>query len=168
MEIDRRITNVWTITVSEAEVFNRFIDEGIQQSDRFAAGARPRGMMTKPEGLLASDDDRAILHRYYCAALAELSAMLARRTTRVGGSIVNTTDDDTKMITTVYTLPMTGNHENELLEALGAHCIEFLVARLMEKWYGHGSDFGANAEKDQIRHVLQFRRWPIERPFRPL
>lgn len=168
MEIDRRITSIWTVTVREEEVFKRFIDESIQQSERFSTGGKPRGMTSKPEGLLASDDDRAILHRYYCGALAELSALLARRTTRVGGSIVNETDDTTKMITTTYTLAMTDNHESELLHSLGAHCLEFLLARLMEKWYGHGSDFGGNVEKDEVRHILQFRRWPIERPFRPL
>lgn len=146
-------------------MFKRFIDEGIQQSSRFTASGKPPGRATKPEGILASDDDRAILHRYYCAALAELSALLARRTTRVGGSISNTTDEETKMITTVFSLPMSANHESELLEPLAAHCLEFLVARLMEKWYGHGSEFGANYEKDEIRHIIHYRRYPIERPF---
>lgn len=156
MDIDRIITNIWSVTVNEAEVFDRFIDESIQQGDRLAASKTP--------ALIASDDDRTILHRYYCSALAELSALLARRTTRVGGGISNTTDPDTKMITTVYTLPMTDNHESDLMDALAAHCLEFLIARTMEKWYGHGSDFGANNEKDEVRHILHWRRIPIERP----
>lgn len=154
------ITSVWTVTVRESEVFDRLIDESIQEGQRRAAANLP--------ALVASDDDKAILHRYYCEALAELSAVLARRTTRVGGSISNTTDETTRMITTVYTLAMTDNHESALLNPLAAHCLEFLVARLMEKWYGQGSEFGANYEKDEIRHILQFRRVPIERPSRPL
>lgn len=157
MEINRAITNVWTITVDEAEVFDRFIDETIQERNRRTAANAPN--------IMASDDDKAILHRYYCACLAELSAVLARRTRRVGGGIGNETDETTKMITTTFFMPMTANHEDSLVEPLGAHCLEFLVARLMEKWYGHGSDFGANAEKDEIRHILHYRRYPIERPF---
>ena len=157
MEIDRRITNIWTITVNESEVFNRLIDEGIQEGQRRGAANAP--------AIVASDDDRAILHRYYHSALAELSALLARRTTRVGGSISNTTDETTKMITTVYSLAMTDNHESELLPALASHCLEFLVARLLEHWYGHGSDFGSALEREQIRHILHYRRNPIERPF---
>jgi hypothetical protein len=160
MEIDRTITNVWKVTIVENEVFNRFIDETIQESKRRSLGNAP--------SLVASDDDRAILHRYYRDALAELSAVLARRTTRVGGSIINTTDETTKMLTTVFTLPMTDNHESELLSPLASHCLEFLIAKLMEKWFGHGSDFGSEGEKDEIRHILHFRRVPIERPFRPL
>jgi len=156
MEIDRTITNIWTITVHEADVFDRFIDESIQHGERLAAGQAP--------SLVASDDDKTILHRYYCAALAELSALLARRTNKWGGSIVNTTDETTKMITTVYNLAMTENHESALIDALGAHCLEFLIARTMEKWYGHGNDFGANYEKEQVRQMIHFRRWPIERP----
>lgn len=156
MEICRTITNIWTVTIDEAEVFNRVIDEGIQQGQRAGAQGKP--------ALIMSDNDRAILHRYYRNALAELSALLARRTTRVGGGITNVTDDETKMLTTIYTLPMTNNHESELLEALASHCLEFLIARLLEKWYGHGSDFGAEAEKDEVRHIIHFRRIPIERP----
>ena len=160
MEIDRTITNVWTVRVSEADVFNRFIDEAIQEEKRRNAGKAPL--------VIVGEDDKAILHRYYCASLAELSAVLAKRTRRVGGSIVNTTDQETNMLTTVYTLAMTDNHECELIHALGAHCLEFLVDRLMEKWYGHGSDFGAQLEKDQVRDLLNYRRSCIERPIRPI
>ena len=155
------ITNVWTVTVNESEVLDRFIDESIQEHNRRTAANQP--------SIMAGDNDRAILHRYYCACLAELSSVLARRTKRVGGDIQNTVPDETTpFIVTIYTLPMTNNHESELLEPLGAHCMEFLVARLMEKWYGHGSDFGGDYEKDEIRHIIHFRRFPIERPFRPL
>ena len=160
MEIDRMITNVWTVTVNESEVFERFIDESLYEGDRRTASNAP--------SVLATEDDRAILHRYYCGALAELSAVLARRTKRVGGSISNTVDPDTKMITTIYTLAMTCNHESELLPVLGSHCLEFLVARLMEKWYGHGSNFGSDEKKNAVRSVLQYRRFAIERPSRPL
>ena len=157
MEINRTITNVWTITVREEEVFNRFIDEGIQEGRRRSAANAP--------ALIPSDDDRATLHRYYREGLAELSALLARRTTRVGGSISNTADEDTKMFTTVFTLAMTCNHESALLSPLASHCLEFLLARLMEKWYGHGSDFGGEREKGEIRHIIHYRRNPIERPW---
>ena len=160
MEIDRTITNIWTIVVEEKDVLDRMIDETIQEGDRRTAGNAP--------SLLASDDNKAILHRYYCSALAELSAVLAKRTRKYGGGIGNETDPDTKMIKTTFFMPMTDNHEAALVEPLGADCLEFLVARLMEQWYGHGSDFGGNMRKDQIRGVLNYRRWPIERPNRPL
>ena len=151
---------MWTITVREEEVFNRFIDEGIQEGQRRAAAKLP--------ALVPSDDDRATLHRYYREGLAELSALLARRTTKVGGSISNSADKTTKMITTVFTLGMTCNHESALLSPLASHCLEFLLARLMEKWYGHGSNFGSEMEKDEIRHIIHFRRQPIERPWHGL
>ena len=157
MEIDRRLNSLWTVVVDEADVFNRFIDEAIQENTRRSAANVP--------SFMASDNDKAIFHRYYCAALAELSALLARRTRRVGGGIDNEPDEDTKMIKTTYFMPMTANHEEALLEPLGAQCLEFLVARLMEKWYGQGSNFGGENEKNEIRHILHFRRYPIERPW---
>ena len=157
MEIDRTITSIWTVVVNEADVFKRFIDETIHENTRRSAANAP--------SFMASDDDKAIFHRYYCAALAELSALLARRTRRVGGGIGNETDEATKMIKTTYFMPMTANHEDSLAESLGAHSLEFLVARLMEKWYGQDSDFGGEREKGEIRHILHFRRYPIERPW---
>ena len=156
----RCITNVWKISVREEDVLNHFIDETIQENKRRSAMSTP--------SIMADDDDKAILHRYYCEALAELSALLARRTRRVGGNIYNETDEDTKMITTRYTMPMTANHEDDLVPSLTSHCLEFLVARLMEKWYGQGSNFGSEFEKNEIRSVLNYRRFPIERPFRTL
>lgn len=156
MDICRMITSVWTITVNEEEVFNRFIDESLQQSQRMA--------VNNMQALPASDNDKAVFHRYYCGSLAELSAVLARRTKRVGGDISNTVDETTGFITTVYSLAMTDNHESELLQSLAAHCLNFLVLRTLERWYGHGSDFGAALEKDNVRHVLHYRRIPIERP----
>ncbi len=161
MEIDRTITNVWTIRVSEDEVISRLIDETVQDHARAKANGRDGAMV-------ASDNDRAIIHRYYCAVLAELSSVLVRRIRRFGGTMTNVTDETTKMITTTYTLAMTNNHESDLIHALGAHCLEFLVCRLQEKWYGHGSNFGSEQEKDQVRDILQHRRFPIERPVRPL
>lgn len=158
MEIDRRITNVWTITISEAEVFARVTDESLMTSYQ----RTPQN--PKEDGNVITDDDRAYFERYYRSALAELSALLARRTTRVGGSIENTSDSSTGFITTVYTLPMTDNHESALLPALASHCLEFIIASVLEKWYGHGADFGSNSWKEQIRSVLHFRRFPIERP----
>ena len=160
MEINKTITNIWTITVDEAEVFNRITDESIQEGVRRSAANAP--------SIIVSDRDKPLLHRYYCEALAELSALLARRTTRVGGSIVNNTDATTKMITTVFTLAMTDNHESALMPALASHCLEFLIARAVEKWYGHGSNYGSAYEKGEIRHILHYRRFPIERPQRPL
>jgi hypothetical protein len=160
MEINRAITSVWTVVIKEEEVLNRFIDETIHEAEKRSAG--------KEFFPVASDDDRSNLHRYYCGALAELSSLLARRTRRVGGGIGNETDDTTKMITTTYFMPMSANHEDSLLEGLGAHCLDFLVARLMEKWVGHGSNFGAEDEKNMIREIIHFRRFPIERPFRIL
>lgn len=164
MEIDRSITSVWTIVVDEAEVFNRVIDESIQQEARFDSSPKGRGYPIV-KGVQMSDDDKAIFHRYYCAALAELSALLARRTRRVGGGIGNAADPETGLIKTTYFMPMTANHEDSLIEPLGAHCLEFLVARLMEKWYGRGSDYGGEREKGEIRHILHYRRYPIERPY---
>ena len=162
MEIDRRITTVWTIELSEEEVFKRVTDESLMTSYQRMSD-NPKG-----DGNVLTDDDRAYFERYYRVALAELSALLARRTTRVGGSIVNTKDEETGYLYTTYTLPMTDNHESELLQALASHCLEYLIASVQEKWYGKGSDFGSSIEKEQIRNIIHFRRFPIERPQRPL
>lgn len=162
MEINRNITNIWTVTIDEREVFSRVTDESLLTSYQRADNN------IKEDGSVITDDDRAFFERYYRLSLAELSALLARRTTRVGGSIINSKDQETGFITTVYTLPMTDNHESALLHALASHCLEFIIARVLEKWYGRGLDFGSEAEKEQIRHILHFRRIPIDRPSRVL
>ena len=162
MEINRTITNIWNITISQEEVFKRCTDETLQTVYQRTA-ENPKG-----DGTVMSDDDRAFFERYYRAALAELSALLARRTTRVGGRIANSRDEETGFITTVYTLAMTDNHESALLQSLASHCLEFLILRVLEKWYGQGSDFGSEQEKQEIRSIIHFRRFPIERPCRVL
>ena len=162
MEINRTITNVWNITIDESEVFRRVTDESLMASYQ-RTESNP-----KEDGNVITDDDRAFFERYYRLSLAELSALLARRTTRVGGSITNTKDPNTGFITTVYVLPMSDNHESALLDSLAAHCLEFIITRVLEKWYGRGTDFGSEIEKEQIRQVLHFRRFPIERPSRVL
>lgn len=162
MEIDRRITNVWTVVINEEEVFKRVTDESLMDVYQRSANN------PKEDGTVLTDDDRAFFERYYRSALAELSAILARRTTRVGGSIVNNKNIETDFITTVYTMPMTDNHESALLDALTSHCLEFMIAKVLEKWYGRGTDFGSNEYKDNIRQILHFRRVPIERPFRTI
>lgn len=158
MEIDRTITNVWYVTIDEEEVFNRVTDESLMSAYQ-RSQENP-----KEDGIVLTDDDRAYFERYYRASLAELSVLLARRTTRVGGSIVSTKDAATGFLSTVYTMPMTDNHESELLPSLSAHCLEFVINRVLEKWYGHGADFGSEAEKQMIRQIIHFRRSPIERP----
>ena len=162
MDICRRITNVWNITLHEEEVFKRVTDESLMNSYQ-RAPENP-----KEDGTVITDDDRAFFERYYRSALAELSALLARRTTRVGGSINNSYDENTGFMTTVYVMPMTSNHEPALLDALASHCLEFMIAKCQEKWYGHGTDFGSEGYKDLIRQVIHFRQHPIERPTRPL
>lgn len=153
--IDRTLTNVWTVTLYEDEVFNRTVDESLQTAER-VAGQAPTSFI--------SDDDKATFHRYYLAALSELNMLLARRTTRVGGGIVT----DTENHKTVYTLPMTDNHESELLHPLASHCLEFMIAKILEKWYGHGTDFGSETQKNAIRSIIHYRRFPIERQVSPL
>ena len=158
MEIDRTITNLWTVIVEESEVFDRITDESLMASYQ-RAEANP-----KEDGSVITDDDRAFFERYYRAALAELSALLAKRTTRYGGGISNARDEDTGFITTTYTLAMTDNHESDLLQSLSSHCLEFIIAKVLEKWYGRGTDFGSEVEKQQIRQILNYRRHCIERP----
>jgi hypothetical protein len=162
MEIDRTITNLWTIVLEESEVFERVTDESLMASYQ-RAPENP-----KEDGTVITDDDRAFFERYYRAALAELSALLAKRTYKYGGSISNDRDPDTGFITTTYTLAMTINHESGLVQALASHCLEFIVAKVLEKWYGRGTDFGSETEKQQIRHIINYRRFCIERPGRPL
>lgn len=162
MEIDRTITNLWTIVLEESEVFERVTDESLMASYQ-RAPENP-----KEDGTVITDDDRAFFERYYRAALAELSALLAKRTYKYGGSISNDRDPDTGFITTTYTLAMTINHESGLVQALASHCLEFIVAKVLEKWYGRGTDFGSETEKQQIRHIINYRRFCIERPGRPM
>ncbi|MBO7681160.1 MAG: hypothetical protein J6T17_00225 [Clostridia bacterium] len=162
MEIDRTITNLWTIVLEESEVFERVTDESLMASYQ-RAPENP-----KEDGTVITDDDRAFFERYYRAALAELSALLAKRTYKYGGSISNDRDPETGFITTTYTLAMTINHESGLVQSLASHCLEFIIAKVLEKWYGRGTDFGSETERQQIRHILNYRRFCIERPGRPL
>lgn len=162
MEIDRTITNIWTIVIHEREVFARVTDESLMNSYQRAT-ENP-----KEDGSVITDDDRAFFERYYRAALAELSALLAKRTYRYGGSISNDHDPDDGFITTTYTLAMTENHESGLANALASHCLEFIVAKVNEKWYGRGTDFGSEDEKQAIRQILHHRRFLFERPLRTL
>lgn len=162
MEIDRTITNVWTIVLHEDEVFARVTDESLMNSYQ-----RVQQNPKQNDETVITDDDRAFFERYYRASLAELSALLAKRTVRYGGGIVNERDVDTGFITTKYTLAMTANHESDLLQSLASHCLEFIVAKVQEKWYGRGADFGSEEYKKLIREVLNHRRFPIERPARP-
>lgn len=158
MEIDRTITNIWNITIHEEEVFKRVTDETLMASYQ-RAPENP-----KEDGTVLTDDDRAFFERYYREALAELSALLAKRTYRYGGSINNEKDYDTGFITTRYVLAMTNNHESGLCKPLASHCLEFIIAKVMEKWYGRGTDFGSEVEKKAIREILNHRRFCIERP----
>ena len=158
MEIDRTITNIWTVVIREREVFARVTDETLMNSYQRAA-ENP-----KEDGTVLTDDDRAYFVRYYLAALAELSALLAKRTYRYGGDIRNERDPDDGFITTTYNLAMTSNHESGLLQPLASHCLEFIVAKVNEKWYGRGTDFGSETEKQAIRQIMNFRRFCIERP----
>lgn len=158
MEIDRTITNIWTVVIREKEVFARVTDETLMNSYQRAA-ENP-----KEDGMVLTDDDRAYFERYYRAALAELSALLAKRTYRYGGDIRNEHDPDDGFITTTYNLAMTSNHESGLLQSLASHCLEFIVAKVNEKWYGRGTDFGSETEKQAIRQIMNFRRFCIERP----
>ena len=98
MEIDRTITNIWTIVIHESEVFERVTDESLMASYQ-RAPENP-----KEDGTVITDDDRAFFERYYRASLAELSALLAKRTAKYGGGIRNERDPDTGFITTTYTL----------------------------------------------------------------
>ena len=75
MEIDRTITNLWTIVLEESEVFERVTDESLMASYQ-RAPENP-----KEDGTVITDDDRAFFERYYRAALAELSALLAKTDT---------------------------------------------------------------------------------------
>ena len=163
MEINRTITNIWTIVLHEREVFARVTDESLMASYQRVA-ENPK----QNDETVITDDDRAYFERYYRAALAELSALLAKRTARYGGNIRNERDPDDGFITTTYTLAMTCNHESELVNSLASHCLEFIVAKVNEKWYGRGADFGSETEKDFIRQILNYRRRCIERPSRPL
>lgn len=162
MDNCRCITSVWKVTVDEAEVFNRVTDESLMESYQRAAEN------TKGDGMVITDDDRAFFERYYRYALAELSSVMAKRTTRVGGSIVSEKDETTGFLVTVYTMPMTANHETALLHSLSSYCLEFIIARVLEKWYGHGVDLGSAMYKEQIRSVLNYRRGPVEITTRPL
>lgn len=162
MEINRRITTIWTIEIREEEVFKRVTDESLMNSYQ-RVSENPKG-----DDTVITDDDRAYFERYYRTALAELSALLARRTTRCGGSIVNTKDAETGFLTTVYTLAMTDNHESALMPALATHCLDYIIASVQEKWYGRGADFGSAAKKEEIRHIIHYRRIPIERPWSSL
>lgn len=158
MKNERRITNVWTVTLKEGEVFKRVQDETLMTSYQ----RLPQN--PKEDGNVMTDDDEAFFHRYYLNALSELNIMLARRTARVGGDI--RTDHDTRE--TTYTLPMTDAHEELLLTALGSHCLEYVVAKVLENWYGGKADFGSEREAHEIRRIIHFRRFPIERNVTPL
>ena len=143
--MNTNITKLWTIEISENEVFARCVNESLYHSD---SGAQP-----------IQDDDKAQFHVYFTSAIADLNMMLARRMTtplRYGSDCGDV----------VFTLDMHDNHDDNILTTLYIHCYDYLVKRVLESWYH--TNFGSDLERLEINHCVHYRKNPVRRRVSPL
>lgn len=153
--MDTNITKTWTIKISEDEVFARCTNETLYQAYS-RAEENP-----KYDAVVIQDDDKGQFRIYYNVAMAHLHMLLARR---LAEPQVDAWDGYSG--TTTFNLQMHDNHDNNVLQMLGVHCVDFLVKKVLEQWYH--ADFGSELERLEINHCLHYRKHPVRRRLDPL
>lgn len=153
--MDTNITKIWTIEISEDEVFARCTNESLYQAYN-RAEENPKG-----DAMVIQEDDKGQFRRYFAAAIANLGILLARR---MREPLYNCgCDTDGKV---VFDLMMHDNHDNNIHPILVNHCYEYVTKKVLELWYH--ADLGSELERLEINHCLHYRKNPIRRRLGPL
>lgn len=158
--------SLWTISLSKDDLFN----EASARSMYFLKLNSKQPITSDSPAIL--DDDRNLFNIYLENAIQDLVVVLARR---IPDNISDyaelfeegvesaLTNNDTMV---EASLVMSANHDANLLPSLMVACKEFLVKRTLEQWFG--GEFGSQAEKSNIVHLLQYRKTSVARRVRPL
>lgn len=157
---DQLITTVgkesqWDISLSKNDMFNE-----VSARSMYFVKLNSKEPVTSDANVIL-DDDRNLYDVYMENAVQELITALARRINNEDGTAMY---NDTTTIE--FHLTMGENHDATLLAPLRVACKEFLVRKTLEQWYN--ADFGSEAEKSKIVHLLQYRRKSAARRVRPL
>lgn len=163
--------SIWTISLNKDKLFNETSTRSlyfINQNSKEPVAS---------DSSVVLDDDRNIFNRYLELAIEDLTVILARRIPQSradypiefefnssSGEEDRTIINDKEKIE--FYLIMSTNHDSNLLNSLVNYCREFLVCRVLEKWYN--VDFGSAENERKIIHVLQYRRRSSARKVRPL
>lgn len=153
--MNTNITKTWIIKINEDEVFARCVDESLYQAYN-RIDENPKG-----DSIVIQDDDKGQFRIYYNIAMSFLHTLLARRLEEPAVDFWNGYSG-----TTTFELQMHDNHDNNMLQVLAVHCVNFLVKKIMEQWYH--SDFGSELERLEINHCLHYRKNPVRRRLDPL
>lgn len=148
-------TKIWTIKISEDEVFARCTNETLYQAYNRSTD-NPKG-----DAVVIQDDDRGMFSLYFSHAVANLRMLLARRLAEYPVANSHSCSD---VIT--FDLMMHDNHDDNILPILKSHCYEYIVRQILEQWYH--VDFGSEIERLEINHCLHYRKNPVRRRLGPL
>lgn len=147
--------SIWTISLSKKDLFNE-----VSARSMYFVKLNSKEPVTSDANVIL-DDDKNLYDVMMENGIQELLTTLARRINNEDGSALynDTTTFD-------VSLTMGENHDSNLIAPLRVACKEFLVKKALEQWYG--ADFGSEAEKGKIVHLLQYRRKSPARRVRPL
>ena len=158
--------SLWTISLDKGELFNE-----TSARSMYFVKLNSKEPVTSDSNVIL-DDDRNLYNVFMENAVQELLTVLARRIPQsvdeykalfaedVKSPITN---DDSKF--GIY-LVMGENHDANLINALKIHCKEFLIRKTLEQWYN--ADFGSMSKRDNVAHILHYRRKSSARRVRPL
>lgn len=152
MTTDGKATT-WEISLEKDNLFNETSTRSLH-----IVNNNPK-VESHNDNAVIMDDDRNIFDVYLKTAQQDLTILLAKRMADTDGI----TDTEDKM---TYTLTMGINHDSNTQDALKNSCKEFLVKKVLEQWFM--ADFGSEAEKQRLTHILQCRRKSVARRVRPL
>ena len=152
--MDTNTTKIWTVAISEDDIFARCTNESLYQA-YVRSEQNPKG-----DAVVMQDDDRGQFSIYFANAVANLHMLLARRMMEPKWNFCGR---DTEV---VFHLQMHDNHDNNIFPILESHCKEYVVRYVLEQWYK--ADLGSELEKLEINHCLHYRKNPVRRRIGPL
>lgn len=164
-------TSIWTISLKKDKLFNETSTRSL-----YFISQNSKEPVTSDSSIIL-DDDRNIFNRYLELAVADLIVLLARRIPQSKSEYPvefkwdkETQEDDSTIINDTekveFNLLMSINHDTSMLSPLVNYCREFLISKVLEKWYN--VDFKSIDAEKNIVHTLQFRRRSCARKVRPL
>lgn len=161
--------SIWTLSFDKMKLFNETSTRSLYYINQHSK------VPVTSDSPIILDDDINLFNRYLELAIADLTVLLTRRIPQSKSEYpkefdFKEGDDDSTIINTKdkleYNLLMSVNHDKSMLSPLVNYCRDFLVCRVLEKWYN--VDFGSYAVSQNIVHTLEFRRKSPARKVRPL